>query len=332
MIDDRSSGISRRMLVVGASAGALAVTSAPATAQRCSVPNRPKGPLVWLDLDQQDIDDAYDQSVYAFNSKNIAERLKANNEIALARIGKPERVAYGAAEIEKLDIHKAKRPNAPVMIFIHGGSWQSGRSADFAVYAEPFIKAGAHFIALDFNSVRDVNGDLFVLVDQVRRAVGWVYRNIANFGGDPNALYLCSRSSGSHLAGCVVTTEWEKQGLPLNILKGAVLGSGMYDLKPVRMSKRGNYVKFTDEMEEQLSAQRHLDRVHTPLVLIHGTLETPEFQRQTRDFAAALKAAGKPVQYIVAKGYNHFEVGETIGHPYAVLGRAAMDMMKLNSA
>jgi arylformamidase len=67
-------------------------------------------------------------------------------------------------------------------------------------------------------------------------------------------------------------------------------------------------------------------------VLIHGTLETPEFQRQTRDFAAALKAAGKPVQYIVAKGYNHFEVGETIGHPYAVLGRAAMDMMKLNTA
>src|SRR4029077_19407889 len=137
---------------------------------------------------------------------NIAERLKANNEIALARIGKPERVAYGAAEIEKLDIHKAKRPNAPVMIFIHGGSWQSGRSADFAVYAEPFIKAGAHFIAIDFNSVRDVNGDLFVLVDQCRRAVGWVYRNIANHGGDPNALHLCSRSSGSHLAGCVVTT------------------------------------------------------------------------------------------------------------------------------
>jgi arylformamidase len=332
MRDDLGGTLTRRTLVAGAAAGVAALASDPAAAQRCSVPNRPKGPLVWLDLDQQDIDDAYDQSVYAFNSKNIGERLKANNEIARTKIGKPERVAYGSAEIEKLDIYKTKRPNAPVMIFIHGGSWQAGHAADFAVYAEPFIKAGAHFIPIDFNSVRDVNGDLFVLVDQCRRAVAWVYRNIANFGGNPDALYLCSRSSGSHLAGCVVTTEWEKQGLLLDILKGAVLGSGMYDLKPVRMSKRGQFVKFTDAMEEQLSAQRHLDRIHTPLTLVHGTLETPEFQRQTRDFAAAVKAAGKPVQYVVLKGYNHFEVGETIGHPYAGLGRAAMEMMKLDTA
>jgi arylformamidase len=69
-----------------------------------------------------------------------------------------------------------------------------------------------------------------------------------------------------------------------------------------------------------------------PLVLLHGLLETPEFQRQAREFAAALKAAGKPAELIVAPGYNHYETGETIGHPYAVLGRAAIDMMGLNKA
>jgi arylformamidase len=106
----------------------------------------------------------------------------------------------------------------------------------------------------------------------------------------------------------------------------------MYDLKAVRLSKRGNYVKFTDEMEEALSAQRHLDRVHTPLVLAHGTLETPEFQRQTREFAAALAAAGKPVELIVAKGYNHPEMGETLANPYGIMGRAALQMMKLTTA
>ena len=109
------------------------------------------------------------------------------------------------------------------------------------------------------------------MVDQCRRAVAWVYRNAASFGGDPNALYLSGFSSGGHLGGCVVITEWEKQGLPRDILKGAVLGSGMYDLKPVRLSKRSSYVKFTDEMEQALSAMRHLDKVHTPLVLTIGT-------------------------------------------------------------
>jgi arylformamidase len=326
--------LTRRRLVVGAAAGTLALASSRAAAQRCppTPPVRAKGTPVWLDLDQEDLDEAYDQSVYAFNSRNIAERLAANNEKALSTIGRPDRVAYGPANIEKVDIYRTKRPNAPTMIFIHGGAWRSGRSADFGLYAEVFVKAGAHFVAVDFNNVIETKGDLFPMVDQCRRAVAWVYRNAASFGGNPNEIYLCGRSSGSHLAGCVLVTEWEKQGLPRDLLKGAVLGSGMYDLKAVRLSKRGNYVKFTDEMEDALSAQRHLDKIGTPLVLAHGTLETPEFQRQTRDFAAALVAAGKPVQLIVGKGYNHYEMGETLGNPYAIMGRAALEMMKLTTA
>ena len=324
--------LTRRGLVAGAAAaGAFALSSDPASAQRCPAtpPERAKGMPVWRDLDQQDLDDAYDQSVYAFNARNIAERRVASNAIALSVIGKPERVAYGLADIEKVDIYRTKRPNAPTMIFIHGGAWRGGRSADFALYAEVFVKAGANFVAVDFNDVIETGGDLFAMVDQCRRAVAWVYRNAASFGANANETYLCGRSSGSHLASCVLITEWEKQQLPRDILKGAVLGSGMYDLKAVRLSKRGNYVKFTDEMEEALSAQRHIGNIHTPLVLAHGTLETPEFQRQTRDFAAALMAAGKPVQLIVGKGYNHFEIGETLGNPYAVMGRAALEMMKL---
>jgi arylformamidase len=180
--------------------------------------------------------------------------------------------------------------------------------------------------------VPETNGDLMPMVDQCRRAVAWIYKNAASFGGDPNALYLSGFSSGGHLGGCVVITEWEKFGVPRDVLKGAVLGSGMYDLKPPRLSARSRYVKFTDEMEQALSAMRHLDKVHTPLVLTIGLLETPEFQRQSRDFAAALTKAGKPVQLIAAKGHNHFEMGESLSNPYGIMGRAAMEMMKLTSA
>jgi arylformamidase len=325
--------VSRRGLVAAAAAGAFGLASEPATAQQCRVSSsaRPKGPPVWLDLDQEALDDAYDQDVYAFNSRNIAERHAANNEKALSAIGKPERVAYGPTDIEKLDIYRTKRPKAPTMVFVHGGAWRGGRSADFALYAEVFVRAGANFIAVDFNNVIETGGDLFPMVDQCRRAVAWVHRNAASFGANANETYLCSRSSGSHLASCVVITEWEKQQLPRDILKGAVLGSGMYDLKAVRLSKRGNYVKFTDEMEQALSAQRHIDNIHTPIVLAHGTLETPEFQRQTRDFAGALAKAGKPVQLIVGRGYNHYEMGETFSNPYGILGRAALEMMKLTT-
>ena len=128
----------------------------------------------------------------------------------------------------------------------------------------------------------------------------------------------------------MVTSDWAKDGFPLDILKGAALSSGMYDLKPVRLSKRSKYVKFTDAMENELSAMRHLDRLNTPLVLTYGTYETPEFQRQTRDFAAAVKAAGKPVELLVGEGYNHFEMLETLNNPYGLLGRAVFKQMGLS--
>ena len=61
----------------------------------------------------------------------------------------------------------------------------------------------------------------------------------------------------------------------------------------------------------------------------YGTYETPEFQRQSRDFAAALKVAGKPVTLLVGEGYNHFEMPETFASPYGLLGRAVLEQMKL---
>jgi arylformamidase len=293
---------------------------------------RLKGPLVWLDMDQQELDDAYDQTVYAPNREQIRERRAANNKIALGIIGQPARVAYGPAAIEQVDIYKARTPNAPVNIYIHGGAWRGGSSSQVAYMAETFINAGAHFIAIDFNNVTETGGDIFPMVDQVRRAVAWVYNNAKSFGGDPNNVYLTGHSSGGHLAGCVVITDWEKQNLPRDILKGALLGSGMYDLKAPRLSKRSAYVKFTDAMEQELSPQRHIDKIHTPLVITYGSLETPEFQRQARDFHAAVAAAGKPARLLVGKAYNHFETQETMGSPYGFMGRACLEMMGLSAS
>ena len=88
-------------------------------------------------------------------------------------------------------------------------------------------------------------------------------------------------------------------------------------------------MKFTDEMEQALSAQRHLDKLNRPVTLVYGTLETPEFQRQSRDFAAALQAAGKPVTGRRRQGYNHFEVKETLANPYGFFGRAVLEQMRL---
>jgi arylformamidase len=215
-------------------------------------------------------------------------------------------------------------------VHIHGGAWRGGLASEYAFPAELFVRAGAHYVVLDFIDVVEAGGSLMPMASQVRRAIEWVYRNARSFGGDPNRVYVSGHSSGAHLAGVALTTNWPKEfNLPHDVVKGGLCCSGMFDLRPVRLSARSQYVRFTDEMEEALSPQRHLDRINCPIAVAYGTLETPEFRRQARDFADALKMAGKSAQLLVGEGYNHFEILETLTNPYGLLGRAALQQMQL---
>jgi arylformamidase len=318
---------------------ALAATgilvASPALAENCVVgpPQHHKGPLVFMDYDQVELDASYDQSQYEPLSSQVIQRLASNSEAVRARIGAPQRAAYGPTEIEKLDIYRTSRAKAPVFVFIHGGAWVSGAAKDYGYPAEMFVNAGAHYVALDFINVKDAGGDLGVMAAQVRRGIAWVYKNAASFGGDAEQLYIGGHSSGGHLCGVALVTDWEKEfDLPPSVVKGGVSMSGMYDMAPVRLSWRRSYVKFTDAMADAMSSQRHIDKLHAPIIVTYGTFETPDFQRQSRDFAAAVKSAGKPVQLIEAPNYAHVEMCESLGNPYGPNGRAALALMKLAPA
>ena len=293
-------------------ASGAALAASPALAQK-----------VFLDYDQAALDAAYDQSKYAPNLQQVVKRYGTNSETARSRIGAPRRIAYGSAAIEQLDIYRTDRPNAPVMVFIHGGAWRSGQAKDYAFPAEMFLRGGAHYVVPDFSWVQDAGGSLLPIADQVRRAVAWTVRNAESFGGDPARVHVSGHSSGGHMGGVVAISE--------PAVKGFVLISGMYDLQPVSLSARASYVKFNEQMLQELSAMRHLDKIRAPVSVVYGTLETPEFQRQSRDFAEALRKAGKPVELIVADGYNHFEVMETLANPFQFAGRAALEQMKLKA-
>lgn len=285
---------------------------------------------VWKDMTQQELDDAYSQSVYAPNSDQLLERWESNSRLNRETIGEPLRLSYGEKPIEAMDVFQTKQANAPVNIMIHGGAWCNSDADMHGFPAECLTRAGAHMVLPDFSWVQDEGGSLFPMVDQVRRAVAWVYQNAESFGGDPNRLYLSGHSSGGHLAGVVLTTDWEKDfGLPGDLIKGGLCCSGMFDLEPVRLSHRSSYINFTDEMEQALSPIRHLDKINAPVIVAYGTLETPEFIRQSEEFAAALKAAGKSVELLVADGYNHFEIYETLANPHGILGKAVLRQMGL---
>jgi len=329
--------ISRREMIGGAFAASAVIVSRSLRAQQLQtylppgVTPKPKGPLVYGEYDQEELDFAYDQRPWAPNFDAVlTERLPARNAATLTRIDLPRRLSYGPTEIEKLDLYASQQTNAPIHVHIHGGAWRGGAASGAAFLSEMFVDAGAHYIAVDFNNVIETNGDLMPMAEQVRRAISWVYRNAESFGGDTNRLFVSGFSSGSHLAAVALTTDWQDDyGLPADMIKGGVLGSGMYDLYPVSLSARNTYINFTDEIVEALSPIRHLENLAAPVVIAHANLETPEFQRQSREFAAVVKTAGKSVTFLEGLGYYHLEFFETLATPYGLLGRAALEQMGL---
>ena len=117
----------RRLLQVGIASAVLAGGRA-AFAQQAS---RAKGPPVWLDMDQAELDAAYDQIKYAPNLPQITRRYGTNSDAARTRLGAPRRLSYGSSPIEALDIYATSKANAPIHIFIHGGAWRGGLAKDF---------------------------------------------------------------------------------------------------------------------------------------------------------------------------------------------------------
>ncbi len=283
---------------------------------------------IFLSYTKAALDSAYDQGPWAPNAKAVFSQVKSLNEYSRSRIGEPKRIKYGLTEFEQLDLYATKQKNAPVHIHVHGGAWRTGNgSGEQAYNARKFVERGVMYVAPDYELVTASNKSLYPMVEQVINAVVWTYRNATSYGGDPDKIYISGHSAGAHLAGVLITTDWAKHGLPPNVIKGAFLCSGIYDLYPVSLSSRNQYVTFTDQMVKDLSPMNHTDRINAPIVLAYGTNESPEFKRQSQEFAEVLKKKGKQVELHVLNGYNHFELMIALGNPYDIPGEIMINQL-----
>jgi arylformamidase len=280
---------------------------------------------VWRDLDQAALDAAYDQTVFAPNHAHVIGRMVRSSNALAGRLDAPSTFSYGDTPIEKIFYFPPRVGGGPIHVHVHGGAWRQRMAAGVLFPAEMFVQAGVGFAAFDFISVDETGGDLLPMRRQVEAALAWIARNAETLGGDPDRLHLSGFSSGAHLAAVAMTADWRALGFDRNPYRSATLVSGMYDLHPVRLSKRSEYVKIDDDTELRLSPQRHIAMIDVPLLLACGTCETPEFQRQTQEFAEDLRKAGKPFELIICEGFNHYEMMEMFAHPHSSLGRGMLE-------
>lgn len=263
---------------------------------------------VFLDYDQKALDDQYEQRVWVPHADEIIRRYALASDRVRARMGEPRTERYGATPIETLDIYGEGRK---AFVFVHGGAWKRQSKRENAFAAETIAHAGAAYVALDFALLPAVTID--EMVAQVCRGIEWVYRNLSK------EVVLCGHSSGGHLAGCALTR--------LGFVEHALVVSGIYDLLPVRLSARNDYVRLDERLEHEYSPIRHVGRIRCPVTVGWAEHEAAEFARQSRAFSEALEGAGKLSGVIVGHRQNHFEIIETLADSRSPLGAAALQML-----
>jgi len=281
---------------------------------------------VYSDYTQEELNRQYNQQALVPNMLEYIGQNQERSEAIRQRLQCELDIPYGPALDERLDIFPAEQRGAPIQIYHHGGAWTSTSKKNYSYIASSFHIKGITLIIPDFSLAPKVTLD--EMVRQNRAAIAWTFHNAETFGGDNSRIYISGHSSGGHLAGMMLITDWEKEhGLPKDLIKGATLCSGIYDLEPVRLSHRNEYLFLDEHSAFRNSPIHHIPPVHTPLVIGCGEREHDEFKRQSDAFSEKWERAGNPVTKIHMKGQNHFDVERELANVYSSIMKTTWAIM-----
>lgn len=241
--------------------------------------------------------------------------------------------AEPAHQRQVLDVYAADdADNLPVIFWIHGGGWQTGDKTDVQIKPKVFTERGFVFVSTNYRLLPEVEMD--VLIQDVAKSLGWVHKNIANYGGDPQRIFVMGHSAGAQLAAllCIDDRYLEAEGVPFEALRGCVPVDGdTYDVPAIIMTEElrqtlhglplpqvGHRVKFGSDPKKHIdfSAVTHVaEGKGIPPFLILHVAGHPDVTAQARRLGGALEAAQVPVKVFGARETTHSKLNADLGRP-----------------
>lgn len=215
-------------------------------------------------------------------------------------------IHFGPARDEVLDVFPSSEPSSPIVVFVHGGYWQSSSSREFSFVARGLHARSITVVLTNYSLCPGVT--IADITRQTRAALSWIYREAHRFNGDRRRIFVAGHSAGGQQVGMLLAPRWHKEhGLPDDLIKGAITVSGIFDLRPLRQCSMQRVLQLTPELVQGQSPQFNLPQSGPPLLVSFGADESAEFRRQSTEYLKAWQERGLSGRLLVQPGRNHFD-------------------------
>ncbi|MGD9924782.1 MAG: alpha/beta hydrolase [Pseudorhodoplanes sp.] len=280
---------------------------------------------IFRHFDQAALNREYDNRAKVANTGLNLYRAywKQNSEVARATLNCSLDLPYGKSSDETLNVFRVGRRGGvtPVQIYIHGGYWHFGDKSECSYVALGFSGLGMTTVVINYGLAPAV--PLVRQIEQCERAIRWVSENIADFGGDPESIFLTGHSAGAHLAAMAVAERPRDSGVQpaASLVRGVCAISGIYDLEPIALTTVNEPLRLTAQDVAELSPARLKGPVKTPVMVGVGALEGEEFTRQTDLLASQWSQNSSDVTRKIYAGDDHFSIRTGLADPKSEICR-----------
>lgn len=235
--------------------------------------------------------------------------------------GKPEDAAK-----HKLDVYQPRnspKEGAPILFFVHGGSWRSGDRSTYGLLGNRFAGDGTVTV---IPSYRLAPKNLHpAQIEDVAAALAWTYKHAVEFGGDPNKIYIAGHSAGGHLVALLALNDkyLKAAGLTDDVIKGVAALSGVYDVRTLE-----GVFGPDDMVRRDASPAFHARKIKAPFVITYCQWDYPSLPAQARQFDSLLRRAFVPTKLVFIPGENHISEIVNIGKPDDPTAQAILKLIR----
>lgn len=262
---------------------------------------------IWEGLTADEHEFQYNPQRSVPDHEAARRRREPANAAALEALNLQTDIPFGTGALHRLDLFRPSGPGPfPVHLFFHGGYWRAQDKRNFAFVAPWLVERGVMVATMNYDLCPAVTLD--GTVASALAGLEWVAKTIARHGGDPARITLSGHSAGAHLVSACLATDWTTRGLPADLVKGALMISGIYDPVPAMRTTVNADIRLTPEIAARHNYEAMPPRASCPVWVMAGGGEPEHWIDQSVRYARHLARHGMKPGLLVTPGQHHFDI------------------------